>query len=82
MPANALLDTPHASQTSIDTLEEVILRHLEEQAVIGLEALIIILPDFSWNQIFHAVDRLARYDRITLRRHCSEYTLFSTHYAA
>ena len=82
MPADTLLDTPYASQTSIDTLEEVILRHLEEQAVIGLEALIIMLPDFSWNQIFHTVDRLARHGRITLRRHRSEYTLFSTHYAA
>ena len=82
MSAHALLDAPRSSRIRTESLEAVILGHLEEQAVIGLDALVILLPDYSWNQIFHAVDRLARGGGITLRRHRSEYTLFSTHYAA
>lgn len=82
MSAHALLEAPSPSPIGTESLESVILGHLEEQAVIGLDALVILLPDYSWNQIFHAVDRLARCGGITLRRHRSEYTLFSTHYAA
>ena len=82
MSAHALLDAPAPGRVGTESLESVILSHLEEQAVIGLDALVILLPDYSWNQIFHAVDRLARCGGITLRRHRSEYTLFSTHYAA
>jgi hypothetical protein len=82
MTAHALLETPSPSRVGAESLEAVILGHLEEQAVIGLDTLVILLPDYSWNQIFHAVDRLARCGGITLRRHRSEYTLFSTQYAA
>lgn len=82
MSNHVLLDVPRTTHTSTDTLEQAILGHLDEQAVIGLETLFILLPDYSWNQIFHVVDRLARCGRLTLRRHRSEYTLFSTHYAA
>lgn len=82
MSIHALLDAPSQGRIVTDLLESAILGHLEEQAVIGLDALVILLPEYSWNQIFHAVDRLARCGGITLRRHRSEYTLFSTHYAA
>ncbi|MDP3089898.1 MAG: hypothetical protein Q8N04_04430 [Nitrospira sp.] len=82
MSAQALLDTPAPSRIGSESLESVILGHLEEQAVIGLDALVILLPEYSWSQIFHVVDRLARSGGITLRRHRSEYTLFSAHYAA
>jgi hypothetical protein len=82
MSTHALLERLSSNQTVTETLEQAILRHIDEQAVIGMDALIILLPDYSWNQIFHAVDRLARCGKITLRRHRSEYTLFSTNYAA
>ncbi|SPP65110.1 hypothetical protein [Nitrospira lenta] len=82
MSAYALLDAPALTQVGDEALESIILGHLDEQAVISLDALVILLPDYSWNQIFHVVDRLARCGGITLRRHRSEYTLFSTHYAA
>lgn len=82
MSTHALLEAPSPVRIVTDSLETVILGHLEEQAVIGMDALIILLPDYSWNQVFHAVDRLARCGKITLRRHRSEYTLFSTNYAA
>ncbi|MCS6293987.1 MAG: hypothetical protein H8J66_13015, partial [Nitrospira sp.] len=82
MTAHALLEAPAPGRTGTEPLEALILGHLEEQAVIGLDALVILLPDYSWNQVFHAVDRLARCGGITLRRHRSEYTLFSTQYAA
>lgn len=82
MSIPALLEGPLHRRIESESLESVILGHLDEQAVIGLDALVILLPDYSWNQIFHAVDRLARCGGITLRRHRSEYTLFSAHYAA
>lgn len=82
MSIHALLDAPSFRQPPTETLEQAILSHIDEQAVIGLDALVILLPDYSWSQIFHVVDRLARCGGITLRRHRSEYTLFSTHYAA
>ncbi len=82
MSTHAVLDDHHTRHVSSATLEQAILRHLDEQAVIGLETLLILLPDYSWNQIFHVVDRLARCGRLTLRRYRSEYTLFSPHYAA
>ena len=82
MSTHALLDEPKSSQTSSETLEAIILRQIDEEAVIGLDTLIALLPDYSWSQIFHVVDRLARCGGITLRRHRSEYTLFSAHYVA
>lgn len=82
MAAPARLEAPDLSRNRTEALESVILGHVEEQTVIGLDALVILLPDFSWNQIFHAVDRLARSGEVTLRRHRSDYTLFSIHYAA
>lgn len=82
MTTNALLDAPVSRAMSADSLEGTILNHLDEQAVIGLDALIVLMPEYSWSQIFHAIDRLARCGRITLRRHRCEYTLFSNHYAA
>ena len=60
MTTQALLDAPLSRETSAETLDRTILEHLEEQAVIGLDALIVLMPAYSWSQIFHAVDRLAR----------------------
>ena len=76
-----ILELPPA-ELSNDKLERRILQHLHEDAVIGLDALIEMLPDYSWNQIFHAVDNLSRLGRIVLRRHRYDYTLFSKTYAA
>lgn len=66
----------------VPTLEQTILDRLEEETVVGLDELVEMLPKYTWNQIFHAVDHLARLRRIVLRRHRFEYTLFSTNYAA
>ena len=60
---------------SSDCLETSILQKLEEQAVIDLDVLIQLLPEYSWNQIFHAVDQLARIRKIVLRRHHYNYRL-------
>jgi hypothetical protein len=75
-----LLDNPSPLHLSVDELEARILAHLSEEAVISLDALIDMLPEYTWNQIFHAVDELARLGRIVLRRHRYDYTLFSTAY--
>jgi hypothetical protein len=40
------------------------------------------MPQYTWNQIFHCVDQLARCHKIVLRRHRFEYMLFSTQFVA
>ena len=70
-------DSPSVFQVERDVLEQI-----RDQTVIGLDALAACLTQHSWNQIFHAVDRLARQGKVVLRRHGFEYTIFSTHYAA
>jgi hypothetical protein len=80
--STALLDAPAFTPPSVHGPEQYIFEHLAEQAVIGLNTLVEMLPQYSWNQIFLAVDNLARVGRIVLRRHRFEYTLFSANYAA
>ena len=64
------------------TLSSQILMLVEQHDVISLDALIYLLPDSSWSQIFHGVDGLARRGQIVLRKHGYKYTLFSSPYAA
>lgn len=63
-------------QISSDLLETRVLRMLDEKGVIDLDVLIQMLPEYSWNQIFHSVDQLARIKKIVLRRDHYKYTLF------
>ena len=69
-------------RTHCDALTATILDHLSEQTVISLDTLICLMPQYTWNQIFHRVDQLARCNEIVLRRHRFEYTLFSTDFVA
>jgi hypothetical protein len=82
MPSTALLDAPAVESRCTISLEDEILDHLNEQDVLSLDSLIALLPQYSWNQIFHTIDRLARSRRIVLRRHRFDYTLFSNQYAS
>jgi len=88
MPMNSLLesapDVHHLRQerSHTDALTEIILDHLNERTVITLDSLICLMPQYTWNQIFHTVDQLARCNKIVLRRHRFDYTLFSTHFLA
>jgi hypothetical protein len=82
MSPRAVLGLHRSPEVPVKTLEDIVVQHLDEQAMIGLDTLVALLPEYSWSQIFHAIDRLARRRRITLRRHRSEYTLFATDYAA
>jgi hypothetical protein len=65
-----------------DDLTTTILDHLNEQTVISLDTLICLMPQYTWNQIFHTVDHLARCNKIVLRRHRFAYTLFSINFVA
>ena len=88
MPVSSLLESdpdvhpvqrerPHA-----DVLTATILDHLNEQTVISLDMLMCLMPEYTWNQIFLSVDQLTRCNKIVLRRHRFEYTLFSSHFLA
>lgn len=82
MSTSCLIDAPPSPGCAHDTLERDILDHIDAEAVISLDALNALMPQYSWSQIFHAVDQLARCGRIVLRRHRFEYVLFSADYAA
>lgn len=75
------LAAPLRAAQSAESLEHRILAYIDEEAVVGLDALIELLPRHSWSQIFNAVDRLTRLGKITLRRHGFDYTVFSNNYA-
>ena len=80
--STAVLRTDCSPQELAALLESRILDLLNEQAVLGLDCLVELLPEYSWNQIFQNVDHLARRGSIVLRRHGFDYTLFSRNYAA
>ncbi len=88
MPTSSLLEPApdlhkfRREYSHTDALGATILDHLNEQTVISLDSLICLMPQYTWNQIFHAVDQLARCNKIVLRRHRFDYTLFSTHFVA
>lgn len=67
---------------SNDGLEKLILQKVLDEAVIDLDVLTQMLCEYSWNQIFHGVDQLARAKKIVLRRHHYNYTLFSITHAS
>ncbi|MDF0642512.1 MAG: hypothetical protein P0111_00660 [Nitrospira sp.] len=55
--------------------EEAVLNMLHRYEVLELEDLIISRPDFSWAQLFLAVDRLSRTNVIALSRSGLTYHL-------
>ena len=78
MRTAVLIDTFDTATDPADELGIEILKQIKEQNVITLDALIALMPQYSWNQVFDGVDRLARCGKIVLRRHRFEYRLFST----
>ena len=88
MPMNSLLESVlevrplRRERPHTDALTATILDHLNEQTVITLDSLICLMPQYTWNQIFHRVDQLARCNKLVLRRHRFDYTLFSTQFLA
>jgi len=88
MPTGSLLETDPDIHSLLrghpdpDALTATILGHLDEQTVISLDSLIWLMPQYTWNQIFHSVDQLARCNKVVLRRYRFNYTLFSTNFLA
>ena len=88
MPMNSLLESAPdvhpllREHPDTDVLTAIILNHLNELTVISLDSLICLMPQYTWNQIFHTVDQLARCNKIVLRRHRFDYILSSTHFLA
>jgi hypothetical protein len=55
--------------------EEAVLNMLQRYEVLKMEDLIIGRPDFSWAQLFLAIDLLSRKNLITLHRTGMSYQL-------
>ena len=59
MPMSSLLESDQDvhplrwERPHIDALTATILDHLNEQTVISLDSLIYLMPQYTWNQIFH-----------------------------
>jgi len=51
-----------------EDVKSAILEALERRGPCSLDALYQALSDYSWNQVFAAVDRLSRNGRLSLRR--------------
>ena len=51
-----------------EDVDEAVLRMLQRDQVVMMEDLIIGQPDFSWSQLFLAIDRLSRKNLIALHR--------------
>ena len=82
MTTGSILEAPVIAPARSTMIAHEVLELVNEQSVISLDTLITMLPQFEWNQIFHAVDQLARERRLVLRRHGFDYTIFSANYAA
>ncbi len=88
MPMSSLLESVpevhplRRERPHTDALTATILDHLNEQTVISLDSLICLMPQYTWNQIFYTVDQLARSNKVVLRRHGFDYSLFSVHFVA
>jgi hypothetical protein len=61
--------------------DEAVLNMLQRYEVLMMEDLITGRPDFSWSQLFLAVDRLSRKNLIALRRIGLSYQILSTNQA-
>jgi hypothetical protein len=79
--STAVIDPIGEVILSFDGLEKHILDHVGKENL-SLDRLIEMLPQYSWNQVFHAVDRLARRGNITLGRHGFEYTIARAQHAS
>jgi hypothetical protein len=56
------------------SVEEAVLDRLQSSGPSYLEDLVMQLPNFSWSQVFLAVDRMSREGLLSLRRlTCSAY---------
>ena len=55
--------------------DEAVLSMVQRYEVLMMEDLIIGRPDFSWAQLFLAIDRLSRKNLISLRRVGSSYQI-------
>jgi len=82
MTMSSLLEPAPDVHPFTDALAATILDHLNEQTVISLDSLIWLMPQYTWNQIFHTVDQLARCHKVVLRQYRFNYTLFSTNFLA
>jgi hypothetical protein len=55
--------------------EAVVLDLLRRERSMRLEAVVTLLPQLSWNQVFHCVDVLSRRGEIILLRRGFDYEL-------
>ena len=78
MPTTLPSVTDRDHRPKLGTVERSILRLLDEVSPVCLDDLIQLLPEFTWNQVFQAIDGLARAGQVLLQRHRSTYHVLAT----
>jgi len=78
MPTTLLSVTERDPRPKLGTVERSILRLLDEVSPVCLDDLLQLLPEFTWNQVFQAIDGLARAGQVLLRRHRTTYHVLAT----
>jgi hypothetical protein len=66
--SNGMAKEEHVMGTANADAEQAILNTLRRYEVLMMEDLILGRPDFSWTQLFLAIDRLSRKNMIALCR--------------
>ena len=56
------------------SIEEVIVRTLEDIGPCLLDDLVLVLEDYSWNEVFMVVDRMSRNEELILE-HPDRFTI-------
>lgn len=74
-------DSPSHSLPS-STQDALVLHVLRTGESLTIEQVINLLPELTWNEVFHAVDRLSRQRLVILRRHGFTYELAPARMAA
>lgn len=70
-------DTVGESSSDHSSTEVAILTHVTKSSPVSLDDLIQLTPQFTWNQIFQAVDGMTRAGTILLRRRHFQYELLN-----
>lgn len=77
MPTQLVTDPAVDDLSVVPAAESAVLECVDLHSPVNLDDVAQRLSGFSWNQIFHAVDRLARGGKLLLRRQAHTYQLLS-----
>lgn len=73
-------EEPSMGTESVNNVDAAVLNMLQRHEIFMMDDLIVGRPDFSWAQLFLAIDRLSRKNLISLRRVGLSYQICLTNH--